>query len=460
MNLQRLSLLAMVATVTLAGTVSTSHAIPAFSREHNAECATCHTIFPELNEYGDAFLKNGFVWNKPGKGGTQSTPEAAVAVKGEGDQATLQKLRQVAPAEATSKSAPPLLGAPVKSELLWLSGLPQTVPISLAATLNAAYNDDAAYDKVDLSTRAISLLAGGVFQDKLSFYLKYNLYTEGEFKPSVSNTPLNLGSPYASDVEEFYLVWRNALGSPVNIKAGRFRPQLSLWKKTNKTTISDFATTSYRVGKSLFTTDAPEDAVEANAVLFNRLFLAGGVVDRNGQDTNEAYGHLSFKLGGSDFHANEPDIDLDNESIFDYMYLVVGAYAYGGRNSLSLVSSQRNNFFRGGVEMDLVVKNARLKLAWAKGQDRNPDFLSHIKEYTDVYAAQGEYMFRTDLLALCRYEYQEMGSGTTIERVIPAVSYAPLQNTKLTLEYQYVNSRRPGSRTDSNLALLGVRVAF
>lgn len=438
---------------------SNSHAIPAFSREHNTECATCHTIFPELNEYGDVFMKNGFVWNKPKKGEQAARSDKESAIKGEGDPEML-KLLKASAAVNSAKSDDAVSGVPKKSEPLWLAGLPQTLPLSLSATLNASYNDAAAYDKVDLSTRAVSLLAGGVFRDKLGFFLKYNLYAEGAFDPSVSNTPVNLNSPYANDLEEFYLVWRNALTTPVNLKVGRFRPQLSLWKKTNKTGISDFATTSFRIKDSKFTTDSPEDAVELNTVLFNRFYLAGGIVDRDGQDTNEAYGHVSLKIGGSDFHANEPDIDLDKESIFDYMYLVVGGYGYSGRNSGSLASKERNNFFRGGVEMDLVVMNARLKLAWAKGIDSNPDFISHAEEYTDVYAAQGEYMFRTDLLALMRYEYQEMNDGTTYERIIPAVSYSPMQNTKLTLEYQYVMSEKSGSRSDSNIALLGIRVAF
>lgn len=442
------------------GCFSQAHAIPAFSREHNTECATCHTIFPELNEYGDVFMKNGFVWNKQKKGEQAAKSGTGAAIKGEGDPDTLKKLKELAAVGSSNKDDEPVPAGQKKSEPLWLAGLPQTVPLSLSATLNASYNDSASKDKVDLSTRALSLLAGGVFRDKLGFFLKYNLYAEGVFDPSIGNTPTNLSPPYANDLEEFYLVWRNTFNTPVNLKIGRFRPQLSLWKKTNKTGVSDFATTSFRVKDSKFTVDSPEDSVELNGVFFNRLYLAGGVVDRNGQDTNEGYGHVSLKIGGSDFRANEPDIDLDKESIFDYMYLVIGGYGYSGRNSGTLASTERNNFFRGGVEMDFVVMNARLKLAWAKGIDSNPDFGSHLKEYTDVYAAQGEYNIGTDLIALVRYEYQEMNDGTTYERVIPAVSYSPIQNTKLTLEHQYVLTETPVSRSDSNITLLGIRVAF
>jgi len=437
-----------------AGLVDTSHAIPAFSREHNTECSTCHTIFPELNEYGDAFKKNGFVWAKHGK--ADATSDKKSSVKGEGDPELLNKLKEIATVGNPKMDDEAAPAGQKRSEPLWLAGLPQTLPLSLSATLNASYNDDAVSDKVDLSTRAVSLLAGGVLRDKLAFYLKYNLYAEGNYDPSVSNTPLNAGSPYSNDLEEFYLMWRNTLDTPVNIKMGRFRPQLSIWNRSNKAGISDLSTTSFTVGTSTFRIDSPEDAVEANAVLFNRLFLAGGVVDRNGQDANEGYGHLSVKIGGSDFHGKEPDMDLDKESVLDYMYVVIGGYGYSGRNSDSTASLQRNNFFRGGVEMDLVVMNARLKLAWANGHDTNPDFISHNEVRANVYAAQGEYLLTTDLMALFRYEYLDLNNGAGTNRYIPAIAYAPMQNAKFTLEYQHAET---GSNT-ANLALLGVRVAF
>lgn len=438
------------------GCFTRAYAIPAFSREHNTECATCHTIYPELNEYGDAFLKNGFVWNKQKKGEAANTP----VLKGEGDPDVLNQLKEFASAGLPQKideSTPPL---PKKSEPLWLAGLPQTLPISLSANLNASYNDDASYDKVDLSTRAVSLLAGGVVRDKIGFFLKYNLYAEGVFDPSQSNTPLNLGSPYANDLEEFYLVWRNALGSPLSFKAGRFRPTLSLWKKGNKTGISDFATTGFRAGKSTFSADAAADAVEASTILFNRLYLATGLVDRNGQDANEGYGHISVKIGGSDFRANEPDIDLDKESIFDYIYLVLGGYGYSGRNSYDLYSQQRNNFYRTGADLDLVVKSARVKLAFAREKDKNPDYASHVDMTTDVLLAQVEYMFTPDLLAFARYEHISIDDGSRTNRYIPAVAYAPIQNVKLTLEYQHVSEKKSGLTSDSDIALLGIRVAF
>ena len=133
---QSLSLLVVAAGMILIWT-GTSSAIPAFSREHNTECTTCHTLFPELNEYGQAFLKNGFVWTKnkaqemeapkaaqPKKNGGNATTTSEI--KGDGDPELLEKLKASAKGANGNDENDEALAekvAPRKSEPLWLAGL-------------------------------------------------------------------------------------------------------------------------------------------------------------------------------------------------------------------------------------------------------------------------------------------------------------------------------------------------
>ena len=50
---------------------------------------------------------------------------------------------------------------------IWLSGIPQYLPLSVTATLHGAYNAHPQdNDKFDLATRAVVLQAGGAFRDK------------------------------------------------------------------------------------------------------------------------------------------------------------------------------------------------------------------------------------------------------------------------------------------------------
>ncbi len=47
--------------------------------------------------------------------------------------------------------------------------------------------------------------------------------------------------------------------------------------------------------------------------------------------------------------------------MLDYVYLTVGGYGYFGRNALDSASSNRNDFFRGGVDMDLVIMQRQVE---------------------------------------------------------------------------------------------------
>src|SRR6266571_1873085 len=46
------------------GSTPKASAIPAFSRKYQTSCTTCHNNFPELNDFGEAFKKNGFKFPK------------------------------------------------------------------------------------------------------------------------------------------------------------------------------------------------------------------------------------------------------------------------------------------------------------------------------------------------------------------------------------------------------------
>jgi hypothetical protein len=46
------------------GNPTSSYAIPAFARQYNTSCATCHSNFPKLNDFGKAFKDAGFKFPK------------------------------------------------------------------------------------------------------------------------------------------------------------------------------------------------------------------------------------------------------------------------------------------------------------------------------------------------------------------------------------------------------------
>lgn len=479
-----------------------AHAIPAFTRANNVECSTCHTIFPELNEYGEAFLKNSYVYFGKGKRKAAESPSPKVApavveanpaaapangtdVKGAGDADLLNKLKAgmmvsadaQAPAvgssqNAEAESSQTAAGEEARQEGIALSGIPVLLPISFTANLHGTYNSKAV-NELDFSTQSLKLNAGGHFKEKVGFFGTYLMYTEQppNDKANTSTLPTNT----KSDIGELFVVWRHALETPVNIKVGRFQPKLGLWKSNNKlSTTNSYATYKYTVGSSLFFVEQPQDAVEANMIFANRLFVAGGVVNRKNQNTKEWYIHTSVKVGGADYLANEPEIDLNKEeSILDYLTLTVGGYGYVGTNGISPLASggpqNWNDFYRAGVDIDLLYKLFRLKLSGVIGNDDNPAVPKSappLKSY--VAAIEGEYTIQQNLIGSLRFEYEDNGYGK-IRRYIPTLAYNPIENLKVVAEYKFENgdqsygflqNPKAAAVFDNKIGTLGVTFSF
>lgn len=64
LRLPRFASVFLLTTVFLTLYSARSYAIPAFARKYQTSCTTCHNNFPELNDFGEAFKKNGFKFPK------------------------------------------------------------------------------------------------------------------------------------------------------------------------------------------------------------------------------------------------------------------------------------------------------------------------------------------------------------------------------------------------------------
>ncbi len=92
---------------------SPSYAIPAFSRKYQTSCSTCHNDFPELNDFGLAFKKNGFKFPKDD--------------------------------DTFVKEPPVLLGAKAQKEAfpkaIYPGEIPGSVPIAFGLTMTSPHKD-------------------------------------------------------------------------------------------------------------------------------------------------------------------------------------------------------------------------------------------------------------------------------------------------------------------------------
>jgi hypothetical protein len=382
-------------------------AVPAFARQYQTECTTCHTIFPLRNEFGDAFEKNGYVW--PGS----------------------KPMKKTAQTEEERKT----------SEFLSLSGLPTTVPLSAMLTQNIVY-DRKSGDQWDFKSYELELLAAGSLLDKIGFFAN-EIVASSE-------------APGKTELEEAYVIWRHALDTPLNIKRGKIRPQVSLWKSDNWL-IEDPATLSYNAGDT-FNLQDPQNGMEVNAVLGSRFFAAAGIVDRdlgvNGSNTDrnekEYYGHLDVKIGGTDYLGHEPDIDLDKDSLWDFLAVKLGGFGYSGK-TVDTAGDALHDFYRAGLELGIQYRNLSVRLGEVKG--RNTYSADPPKKSTAA-SAELDYLFNAKFMGLVRYDQVDVDGDATTRHIIPALAYMPIQTCKVVLSVDNEKSE------NNTTGMLRVQITF
>ena len=155
-----------------------SHAIPAFARQYQTSCSTCHTDFPKLNDFGKAFKDAGFKFPT--------------------DNETFLKI------PAT------LLGAPAQKDLfprsIWPGSIPGILPVGLRmntffqktsgnrgnfdALLPAGTPSSPFIPKTDFGTGLFSIFAAGDFGSDIAFWV------DDDFSVSGDNSNGHLGDGY------------------------------------------------------------------------------------------------------------------------------------------------------------------------------------------------------------------------------------------------------------------------
>ena len=182
-----------------------SHAIPAFARMYQTSCSTCHTDFPQLNDFGKAFKDAGFKFPK--------------------DDETFLKV------------PPTMLGAPAQKEqfphAIWPGTIPGIPPIGLRmntffqkTSSNRGHFDALVpagtpapfIPKTDFSSGLFSIFAAGNFGSDIAFWV------DEDFSIGGDNAAGGLGDGYLKFVNIGRLVKlpKNAL----NMRVGRFELEL------------------------------------------------------------------------------------------------------------------------------------------------------------------------------------------------------------------------------------------
>jgi hypothetical protein len=259
-------------------------AIPSFARKYQTSCQTCHTIYPVLNPFGEAFRRNGYRF--PSQNGSVDSD----AVK-----APMIPLGQ----EEYEKTFPDSVWPDKITEAIplsiWLNG---SVPVNLpgSAAKDAAGNTFT-WAGIDAE---LHLFAAGAFNDSLTYMTQLTLESDFGSPPS------------AFDIESAYLLWNDIAGPRhmLNLWVGRlWAPQL-----TSFGLHSDYLSDTVMPGVSVSGLYNPSatftlgqghhDGVEVNGIVGHRFDYSLGWVASSAAaglslpNAENVYAHIGIKSGG------------------------------------------------------------------------------------------------------------------------------------------------------------------
>src|SRR6266542_4156971 len=150
------------AAAALLSAATSAHAIPAFARKYGTSCLTCHTVYPRLNPFGEAFRRNGYLF--PGIDSDYVKQDTVVLGQ-----------------EANKKTFP---------NSVWPGSIPGSVPIAIGAngqgfvipksdsTAGRAARPGTVLDLHDLVAEA-HVWVGAALDDKITFWSELTVGAEG-----------------------------------------------------------------------------------------------------------------------------------------------------------------------------------------------------------------------------------------------------------------------------------------
>jgi hypothetical protein len=256
-----------------------AQAIPSFARKYQTSCQTCHTVYPVLNPFGEAFRRDGYRF--PSQGGSVDSD----AIK-----ANTIPLGQ----EEYKKTFP---------DSVWPDKILEAVPLSvmfngvIPLNLPGSAAKEAAGNTFTWSgiLAEFHLYGAGAFNDTLTYFTQPTMADNGTF-----------------DIETGYVLWNDIVGPRhlLNLWVGRlFAPQLTsfgLHSSYLNDTVMPGVTAAglYNPSASFTLGQGHTDGVELSGIAAHRFdYALGWVASSNASgltlpNAEDVYAHVGVKSGG------------------------------------------------------------------------------------------------------------------------------------------------------------------
>ena len=420
-------------------------AIPAFSRKYQTSCATCHSNYPELNDFGEAFKKNGFKFPK----------DDALFVK----------------------EPPVLLGAPAQKEsfpnVIYPGEIPGNVPVAFRYSGNFAYNSKQPIalgflPRTDLfAPNTFTIIGAGSLGPTLSFWVDNDISAGG------NNADAGLGDGYLkfNDLGHYLHMPKDSL----NLRVGQFELDLPVTQaRSIDLTPYDIYSQASIAGlqgttNNPFAFGIPQRGFEIGGYPNDGNF-AWSIALVNGSNNSPAmrnskdvYVRVSQRFNLE----RDPDVRKEVQAAGstgprDHTSLKFGAFYYYGRNALNMdgslfagLGTVQEPFYRAGADFKFKYRKFELYGVGMYGRDQNFIVLNDgeintgFQQTTPVTFSggfvQSEYWFYPWMIGLMRYDFvnspTDASNGVsrfdTRNRFSPGMQFLVRANVKLAFEYQH-----------------------
>jgi hypothetical protein len=432
-------------------------AIPAFSRKYQTSCTTCHNNYPELNDFGEVFKKNGF--------------------KFPNDDASFIKEAVVMLGAKAQKEAFP--------EAVYPGEMPGSVPVSFRYSGNFNYNSKQPIaagflPRTDLFIpNTFTIIGAGSFGPSISFWVDNDISAGGD------NAAAGLGDGYLK-INDL----GHALGLPkdaLNLKMGQFELDLPITqaRTINLTPYDVYSQASIApvsnaacaiVGSPAGTPcttnnplqfGIPQRGIEIGGYPNDGNFSwSAAIVDGSNntaalRNSKDVYVRVSQRFNlERDPESRNAVMAAGPTGPRDHTSIRFGAFYYYGRNALNMDGSLfpgfgtvHEPFYRAGGDFRFKYRHLELYGVGMYGHDQ--DLLPNTVTGTGFVRtspvtftggfAQAQYWIYPWAMALMRYDFVDSPSDfsngasryNTRNRFSPGVQFLVRANVKVAFEYQH-----------------------